>query len=851
MQAKRLAVFILVLLLVQIVHAKVYDIFPTPQTLILGTESFPLESFSFMWKVDADLKDKFQFSIVESEDAPRKISVTIGETVELSHYGNEAYLIEVTDEGGRIVASSERALYYALITFKQLIKDAVELPEVTIIDAPDYQIRGVIEGFYHDPWSHAARVDMVRFLGESKMNTYVYAPKDDPYHREKWREPYPDEKLAQLKELVQAAKASYVDFVFAISPGLSIEFSSESDWQKLLAKTDAMIEIGITHFALLLDDIDPNLRSARDRAKYGNDYALAQVDLCNRYQDYLAAKIPGHRLIVVPTEYYQEGTSPYRRTYNTKLSPDIIVYSTGYGIVAQTITPKEAREIYEIWGHDIVYWDNYPVNDYNRTKLFMAPIAGRGPTLPGTLGFTFNPMNEAELSKLPLLTCADYTWNSASYVPEHSWERAVAILGGEHQDTYRRFAEQNLVFFPDGPQQEYPTLTNLAQEFLTAHKAYAEARKSSADAPIVDELKDDTLAKLKALQDEFRALEGLRGEFEEYFPLAAKEAAPYLKRLENWGKVGAYYTDTLLKILEAGPLSSSTVTPEMLSTYSTALETYLKGLALNRFDVLSSSQIGSSTVVLPILDSLGRVFASNFTAETIVASTNMPVWQNYVPANAVDSDTGTFFWSSRGQRPGDFFMVDLGSVQTLSGISLLMGNSNLDYFHKCIVEISADGTLWEAVATLEGTPDHIIQFFEPKTARYLKVTGLVEKEYWIIIRQFEPIYTEKKTAFGYDRTMVDVFNKIAVDPLFVIESEITVSLEVPVPIETAGIIQDPSLPTTWTLSYSLDGETFIEGAVLDSLVQVLPLPPDPIKALRFTPHEEGTYLRSIFVVPKN
>lgn len=60
-------------------------------------------------------------------------------------------------------------------------------------------------------------------------------------------------------------------------------------------------------------------------------------------------------------------------------------------------------------------------------------------------------------------------------------------------------------------------MTKLAQEFLTAHKAYAEARKSSADAPIDDELKDDTLAKLKALQDEFRALEGLRGEFEEYF----------------------------------------------------------------------------------------------------------------------------------------------------------------------------------------------------------------------------------------------------------------------------------------------------------------------------------------------
>ena len=42
---------------------------------------------------------------------------------------------------------------------------------------------GVVEGFYGRPWTEAERRMMLHFLGEHGMNLYVYAPKDDPYHR--------------------------------------------------------------------------------------------------------------------------------------------------------------------------------------------------------------------------------------------------------------------------------------------------------------------------------------------------------------------------------------------------------------------------------------------------------------------------------------------------------------------------------------------------------------------------------------------------------------------------------------------------------------------------------------------
>ena len=58
--------------------------------------------------------------------------------------------------------------------------------------------RGVIEGFYGPPWSHADRLWLVERIGSWGMNRYVYAPKDDPLHRAEWRTPYSAERLDEF-----------------------------------------------------------------------------------------------------------------------------------------------------------------------------------------------------------------------------------------------------------------------------------------------------------------------------------------------------------------------------------------------------------------------------------------------------------------------------------------------------------------------------------------------------------------------------------------------------------------------------------------------------------------------------
>ena len=46
-------------------------------------------------------------------------------------------------------------------------------------------LRGVVEGFYGTPWTFAERVEILEFCRQNNLNAYIYAPKDDIYHREK------------------------------------------------------------------------------------------------------------------------------------------------------------------------------------------------------------------------------------------------------------------------------------------------------------------------------------------------------------------------------------------------------------------------------------------------------------------------------------------------------------------------------------------------------------------------------------------------------------------------------------------------------------------------------------------
>ncbi len=380
-------------------------------------------------------------------------STAIAPTEELA---KEAYIIEANYPRAavpnrlRITANAWEGFHNALLRVPDLLaiyppnlsSQLIPRPQVVrvernglavvIVDFPSFPERGVVEGFYGTPWTPQNRMEILRFEGAHGMNVYYYAPKDDPYQRKLWRDPYPPEAQQRLAELVDTAKRNFVDFCFAISPGLSMTYSSERDFQLLTDKLAGVGKLGVSCFALFLDDVPQDLQDAQDKAQF-KTLAQAHIYLTNKLYKYLKEQSPANRLTLTPTVYTNEwGSRDYVQELGAGVDPGVPIIWTGPKVFSPAITVDQARE----WGGLIrrppLIWDNYPVNDQTRWCRYLGPLVGRDKNLPGVVrGLISNPMIEPRASMIPLQTVADYLWNPAAYDPAQSETHAVESQYGD------------------------------------------------------------------------------------------------------------------------------------------------------------------------------------------------------------------------------------------------------------------------------------------------------------------------------------------------------------------------------------------------------------------------------------
>jgi hyaluronoglucosaminidase len=286
------------------------------------------------------------------------------------------------------------------------------------------RMRGVIEGFYGPPWSHEERLDLIAFCGRHGLNTWVHAPKDDPFHRGRWRDPYPDDELERFGELASQAGRHGVELVWAIAPGLSIRADDESELEALEAKRDQLRSAGVRTVQLLWDDIEPDAVTPEEQAELSNRFAA------------------GEPLVVCPQGYAGNGRTPYRDAFGSRLDPQIVVYWTGPEVVPASISREDLDAARDAFDHELLLWDNYPVNDFAPDRLFLGPLRGRDPRLAeGALaGIVANGMLQAVPSKLALATVADWAHDPAGYDAIASFERALRDYAEEVVDALRLLA---------------------------------------------------------------------------------------------------------------------------------------------------------------------------------------------------------------------------------------------------------------------------------------------------------------------------------------------------------------------------------------------------------------------------
>ncbi|ATA90410.1 O-GlcNAcase [Capnocytophaga stomatis] len=347
----------------------------------------------------------------------------------------EGYYLRIEKNNIYVMGNDQRGTYYGLRTLEQLLSKT-ELPLGEIIDYPDLPSRGVVEGFYGTPWSHEKRLRQIEFYGKHKLNTYIYGPKDDPYHSSpNWRLPYPEKEAEQLKALVQKSKENYVDFVWAIHPGKDIRWNDE-DRQNLLKKFEKMYALGVRAFAVFFDDISGEGTNPQKQAELLNFL----------HNEFVARKKDVNPLIMCPTEYNKAWSNPEKRyleTLGETLHPSIEIMWTGNTVVADIDRPTMEWINAKIKRKAYIWW-NFPVSDYVRNHMLLGPAYGNTTNIKDDMsGFVSNPMEHPEASKIAIYGVADYTWNLEKYNSNTAWKNAIAEMMPQNQEALLTFAKHN------------------------------------------------------------------------------------------------------------------------------------------------------------------------------------------------------------------------------------------------------------------------------------------------------------------------------------------------------------------------------------------------------------------------
>nr|WP_277398278.1 beta-N-acetylglucosaminidase domain-containing protein [Neobacillus citreus] len=604
--------------------------------------------------------------------------------------------------------------FYAAMSFQQMIQKRSGqdwIPGIEIRDWPKMALRGSVEGFYGVQWTHEERLDQLDFYGRKKMNQYVYAPKDDLYHRNQWREPYPEEEIKRLKELVDRANQNHVEFVFAVSPGASVCHSGDSDFQALIDKMQAVYDIGVRSFALFYDDINKDLHCGQDKEKFANDpspFAAAQAYLLNRFnKEFIKTHEGTARLITVPTDYTGTGTNTYKERFADLVDSDVIFYWTGTDVASPQITGEQTKKISAIFKHDILIWDNYTAHDYNINDLITGPLTGRSADLSDyVIGFHANPMSgQPEASKITLFTVADYMWNPDAYQPENSWLNSIKDFSGDHFKTLKTFLENT--YSSRFIQEESLTLTPLINQF------WEDYENGSAEGAAGDLLAE--------FENVAQAPKELRSNFNNKKFLEQTE--PWLHKLELYGQAGQIAVNMLMAQKE----NNGSLAWQQRQALEKAFE-----------ETEAIPQVVAKEVMAPFLIKALEMNDKWLGIIKTRSTTTMGTYRDYSKEKMIDHNPNTYYWSNRAVKVGDYVGIDLGGVFTVNNVQLLMGAkpTSKDYIRQGVLEYSTDGKNWSTIVTGDNKLEIQVSDLNVK-ARYIRYRATADQTQWVQVREFQ------------------------------------------------------------------------------------------------------------------
>lgn len=635
---------------------------------------------------------------------------------------DEAYYLSVTDKEIVLAGSDERGTYYALQTFAQLLKDG-KLREVEIKDYPSVRYRGVVEGFYGTPWSHQARLSQLKFYGKNKMNTYIYGPKDDPYHSApNWRLPYPEKEAVQLQELVAVANSNEVDFVWAIHPGQDIKWNQQ-DRDILLTKFEKMYQLGVRSFAVFFDDISGEGTNPQKQAEL-----LNYID-----ENFVQTKPDVTPLIMCPTEYNKSWSNPkgnYLTTLGEKLNPSIQIMWTGDRVVSD-ITRDGISWINERIKRPAYIWWNFPVSDYVRDHLLLGPVYGNDTTISGQMsGFVTNPMEHAEASKIAIYSVASYAWNPTKYDTWQTWKDAIRTILPDAAEELECFAIHNSDLGVNGHQyrrEESQDIQPAAERFL---KGYVENGKYET-------------ADFEALQNTFERM----AESADVL-LINTENKPLIQEITPW-----LYQFRLLAETGKEVLNMVKSRGDFSHSYFLRKYNHVKALQQQMFDIdqtynQNPYQPGVKTATRVIKPLIDRTFAITVERYNQKNGTSLDAITDYMPHKLISDveqiknlplqvKVNRVLISPANEvvkwGAGKMLEIELDNTYPAESIQIDFGKKEPSVWGR--FEISVNGKEWKAI-DLEQKGSKLTAGLQKAPVKFVRFTNTGNEEQEVYLRQF-------------------------------------------------------------------------------------------------------------------
>lgn len=488
------------------------------------------------------------------------------------------YAISITPGKLLVHANDDDGLFYAKQTIIQLLQNVPEakethrdpfideslesvakkgkLPTGTIIDWPDLPYRGVVEGYYGIPWSVKARKAQFEFYGRNKLNTFIYAPKDDPYHHGGGcYRPYPNDKAKEIKEMVAHARKYHVKFFWAIHPANTVNWSNQDgkpQLDQLCAKLQQLYELGVRDFGVFVDDSNGEIGKA-----------ARQIQLCKYIQNNFIRKHPdvNQELIMCPTGYNRGWTNEgFLTEMGEGLPKDIFMMWTGNSVV-HDIKLEGQQWVNKFLKSPTFIWWNWPCNDFRRDRLSMGRTYGLGTEeemKKQMSGFVANPMEHAEANKVGLFGVADYTWNITRFDSVSTWKEGIARLYPEYKEEMQLFCDHNSNLLPNGHGYYREESVELAPQLKALREQFAQSK------PTEDAIK----AMRKVFKDIRRAGKKL-SKAKGSAAALSEEIQPWFKQFEMLGDAGDRILDSCSR-KEKNPLltflKATNVLAEMKAT---------------------------------------------------------------------------------------------------------------------------------------------------------------------------------------------------------------------------------------------------------------------------------------------